>query len=221
MIVTIVSRADAVLVEPAPRITCLLVDDHPVILKALAAILKDDGIEIVGRAERGSEALAMLESRRPAVMLLDLQLPDMTGIEVIQAAAKAAPDTACLVYTGYADWAHAREALDVGGRGVVSKEAPFGDVARAIAMVASGQIYLDPMLGAELAADRLSRPHLSHRERDVLRCLAEGLTNDEIGLRLHLSGETVRGYVRKATARLGARNRTQAVAAAVRDGLIR
>jgi two-component system, NarL family, response regulator len=192
-----------------------LVDDHPVILKALSAILKDDGIEIVGRAERGSEALAIAELRRPAVMLLDL-----TGIEVIRAVAKTAPDTACLVYTGYADWAHAREALDVGARGVVSKEAPFGDVARAIAMVAAGQIYLDPMLGAELAADRLSRPHLSHRERDVLRCLAEGLTNDEIGLRLHLSGETVRGYVRKATTRLGARNRTQAVAAAVRDGLI-
>jgi DNA-binding NarL/FixJ family response regulator len=154
-------------------------------------------------------------------MLLDLRLPDMTGIDVIRAAAKSAPETACLVYTGYADWAHAREALDVGAQGVISKEAPFGDVARAITMVAAGQIYLDPMLGAELATDRSKGSDLSHRERDVLRCLAEGLTNDEIGLRLHLSGETVRGYVRNATTRLGARNRTQAVAAAVRDGLIR
>ena len=213
-------RDDVVRVESPTRITCLLVDDHPVILKALAAILRDDGIEVVGRAERGSEALAIVALRRPAVMLLDLQLPDLSGIDVVLAAAKSAPETKCLIYTGYADWAHAREALDAGARGVVSKEAPFSDLARAIAMVAAGQIYLDPMLGAELAADRLTGPRLSHRERDILRCLAEGLTNDEIGVRLHLSGETVRGYVRKATTRLGARNRTQAVAAAVRDGLI-
>ena len=163
MIEPAVSATDVLHVEPASRITCLLVDDHPVILKALAAILKDDGIEIVGRAERGSEALAIAELRRPTVMLLDLNLPDLTGMEVIRAAAKSAPDTACLIYTGYADWAHAREALDAGARGVVSKEAPFGDVARAIAMVAAGQVYLDPMLGADLAAGRHSRPLLSHR----------------------------------------------------------
>ena len=204
----------------AVRVTCLLVDDHPAILKALVAILSDDGIDVIGRAERGIEGLAIMEARRPDVALVDLRLPDLSGIEVVRAAAVSAPETACLLYTGYAEWAQAREALDAGARGVVSKEAPLADVARAICAVAAGGSYLDPRLGGELAIGAPGRPELTRRERDVLRCLADGLTNDEIGAKLFLSPETVRGYVRKATARLGARNRMQAVAAALRNGMI-
>ena len=204
----------------AVRVTCLLVDDHPAILKALVAILSDDGIDVIGRAERGIEGLAIMETRRPDVALVDLRLPDLSGIEVVRAAAVSAPETACLLYTGYAEWAQAREALDAGARGVVSKEAPLADVARAICAVAAGGSYLDPRLGGELAIGAPGRPELTRRERDVLRCLADGLTNDEIGAKLFLSPETVRGYVRKATARLGARNRMQAVAAALRNGMI-
>ena len=204
----------------AVRVTWLLVDDHPAILKALVAILSDDGIDVIGRAERGIEGLAIMETRRPDVALVDLRLPDLSGIEVVRAAAVSAPETACLLYTGYAEWAQAREALDAGARGVVSKEAPLADVARAICAVAAGGSYLDPRLGGELAIGAPGRPELTRRERDVLRCLADGLTNDEIGAKLFLSPETVRGYVRKATARLGARNRMQAVAAALRNGMI-
>jgi DNA-binding NarL/FixJ family response regulator len=204
----------------APRITCLLVDDHPAILKALSAILRDDGIDVIGRAERGQEALAVMETRRPAVALVDLRLPDLGGIDVVRAAATSAPDTACLIYTGYADEGQTREALDAGARGVVSKEAPLPDIARAIATVAAGDVYIDPRLGAGLAAGMQRQSELTRRERDVLRCLADGLTNDEIGAQLFLSPETVRGYVRKATTRLGARNRMQAVVIALRDGLI-
>jgi two-component system response regulator DesR len=204
----------------AVRVTCLLVDDHPAILKALVAILSDDGIDVIGRAERGIEGLAIMEARRPDVALVDLRLPDLSGIEVVRVAAVSAPETACLLYTGYAEWAQAREALDAGARGVVSKEAPLADVARAICAVAAGGSYLDPRLGGELAIGAPGRPELTRRERDVLRCLADGLTNDEIGAKLFLSPETVRGYVRKATARLGARNRMQAVAAALRNGMI-
>lgn len=204
----------------AVRITCLLVDDHPAILRALVAILSDDGIDVIGRAERGIEGLAIMETRRPDVALIDLRLPDISGIEVVRAAAVSVPETACLLYTGYAEWAQAREALDAGARGVVSKEAPLADVARAICAVAAGGSYLDPRLGGELAIGAPGRPELTRRERDVLRCLADGLTNEEIGAQLFLSPETVRGYVRKATARLGARNRMQAVAAALRNGMI-
>ena len=202
------------------QVSCLLVDDHPAILKALEAILRDEGINVVGRAERGDEALAKMEGRRPDVALVDLRLPDLSGIDVVRAAATAAPETKCLLYTGYAEWAQAREALDAGARGVVSKEAPLVDVARAISMVAAGGIYLDPLLGGQLAAGRNQQVALTRRQRDIFRYLAEGLTNDEIGARLFLSPETVRGHVRSATQRLGARNRMQAVATAVRDGLI-
>lgn len=202
------------------RITCLLVDDHPAVLRALGAALQEDGIDVIGRAERGVQALALLERRKPAVALVDLHLPDGSGIELIRGASKLSPTTACLVYTGLADAADVQDSFDAGARGVISKEAPLSEVSRAIAVVVGGGTYVDALFGRELAASRSGAPVLTGRERDVLCHLADGLSNEEVGKLLHLSGETVRGYVRSATARLGARNRTHAVATAVRMGLV-
>jgi DNA-binding NarL/FixJ family response regulator len=204
----------------ARPITCLLVDDHPAIINAVAAVLQDDGIEVVGRATNAAEALQLLETLRPAVALVDWRLPGLSGIDVIRAAARVAPETATVLYTGFAEWPQSREALDAGARGIISKESPLADVARAISLVAAGKVYLDAALGGELVKPGPKRPQLTQREREVLRLLADGLSHEEIGAALFLSSETVRAHAKKATTRLGARNRMQAVAAAVRDGLI-
>ena len=210
----------AVTNESTEPIVCLLADDHPAILKSMAAFLLDEGFRIAGTALTGSETLNLLRSRRADVLLLDHRLPDITGLGVIRRAAEISPGTAIVLYTGYADPALAREALDLGARGIVLKEAPLVDVVRALQLVSRGAVYLDALLGAELASSDRPTSTLTTRERQVLRYLADGLSNQEIGSRLFLSPETVRTHVRKATARLGARTRTQAVATAVREGLV-
>ncbi len=201
-------------------ISCILIDDHPPILSALSALLQDEGVDVVGRAERCTEALALLDRRKPQVALVDLFLPDGSGIDLIRAAADIAPSTACLVYTGFPNGRNAREALAAGARGIVSKEAPLASLARAISIVARGGTYVDGLVAGEFAESQAVAPSMTRRERDVLHHLAGGLSNEQVGAELHISAETVRGYVRNATARLGARNRTQAVAEAVRAGII-
>jgi DNA-binding NarL/FixJ family response regulator len=206
--------------DPTEPITCLIADDHPAILRSIGAFLEDEGIEVTGLAVSGSEALRMLETRRPQVALVDQRLPDIKGIDVIRQAKRTSPETRILLYTGVADIALAREAMDAGGCGVVLKEAPLADVVRAVGVVASGATYLDPVLAGELASPSAAAPELTKREREVLRDLADGLTNAEIGAKLFLSPETIRTHVRKAMTRLDAKTRTQAVAKAVRGGMI-
>ena len=129
--------------------------------------------------------------------------------------------TPVLVYSGYGDRALLMEALDVGVRGFVLKEAPLDDLVRAVSAVAAGGTYVDPVLaGALAAAVGQQAPQLTQRERDVLRLLADGLSNEEIGKQLFISAETVRTHLRKAMDKLGAETRTQAVALALRDRLI-
>jgi two-component system nitrate/nitrite response regulator NarL len=200
--------------------TCLLVDDHPAILASVAAFLKDEGLDVVATARTGGEALRVLESRSVDVAVLDQRLPDMTGVELSYALKKARPETAVVLYTGFSDSALLQEALDAGVGGFVLKDAPLDDLPRAIALVAAGGSYLDPVLGGALAGADPDAPTLTSREREVLRLLADGRTNAEIGALLFLSPETIRTHVHKAVVRLGVRNRTEAVAKGLRDGLI-
>src|SRR5437764_371809 len=146
-------------------------------------------------------------------------MPKLGGIELNRRAQRSAPDTAILLYTGYGDRALLTEALDAGVRGFVLKEAPMDDLLRALHAVADGRTYVDPVLAGTLAASSVGSalPQLTQRERDVLRLLADGLSNEEIGKRLFISAETVRTHVRKAMDKLDADTRTQAVARALRD----
>jgi DNA-binding NarL/FixJ family response regulator len=203
-------------------VTCIVADDHPAVLEAVAEYLAQGGIEVVGRASDGQEALEKIEARRPHVALIDVRMPKIGGIELARQAQRSAPETAIVLYTGYGDRAQLTEALDAGVKGFVLKEAPIDDLLRAIHAVAGGGIYVDPVLAGTLAASSVGRelPELTKRERDVLRLLADGLANDEIGARLYISGETVRTHVRKAMQKLSANTRTEAVARALRDHLI-
>jgi DNA-binding NarL/FixJ family response regulator len=203
-------------------ISCLVADDHPVMVEAVCAFLTDHGIEIAGRAQNGNEALEKIEARRPDVALVDLRMPRISGVEVARRAARSTPETAVVLYTAYGDRAHLLEAIDAGARGFVLKEAPMADLGRAVEMVAGGAVYVDPVLASTFArsgaADRLQT--LTQREREILRLLADGHSNEEIGKRLFISAETVRTYVRKAMKKLEADTRTEAVAKALRQSLI-
>jgi DNA-binding NarL/FixJ family response regulator len=200
--------------------TCLLVDDHPAILASVAAFLRDEGVDVAATARTGAEAVRILGLRSVDVAVLDQRLPDMTGIELARQAAELRPETAVILYTGFSEAALVQEALDSGVRGIVLKDAPLTDLPRAIALVAAGGSYLDPVLGGALAGAPADEAPLTSREREVLRALSNGFTNAEIGAQLFLSPETIRTHVHKAVVRLGVRNRTEAVAKGLRDGLI-
>jgi DNA-binding NarL/FixJ family response regulator len=203
-------------------VTCLVADDHPAVLGAVCGILEDSGIEVVARARDGAEALEQIQTLKPKVALLDVRMPRMSGIEIARESLRTTPETGILLYTGYAERALMIEALDAGARGFVLKEAPLPDLVRAVETVADGRTYVDPVLAGVIASAEVTKelPSLSQRQREVLRLLADGHKNEEIGARLFISPETVRTHVRKAMAKLEADTRTEAVATALRQSLI-
>ena len=200
---------------------CVIADDHPAMLTAVAEVLIKHGVDIVGKASDGQDALEQIEAKQPRVALVDVRMPRLSGIELAKRAAVVAPNTSIVFYTAYGDRALLSEALDVGARGFVLKEAPLPDLVRAVERVAAGEAYVDPVLAGVLVSAQTDKvPSLTQREREVLRELADGLSNEEIGKRLFISPETVRTHVRKAMAKLEADTRTQAVAKALRQSLI-
>ena len=202
-------------------VTVVVADDHPAMLASIAGILARNGFEVVGQAGDGQQALAQIEATNPDLALVDVRMPRMSGIEVAREAAVVAPDTAIVVYTAYGDLAILSEALDAGVRGFVLKEAPLADLVRALERVVRGEAYIDPVLAGALVNGRADQvASLTQREREVLRMLADGHSNEEIGKRLHISPETVRTHVRKAMSKLDADTRTQAVAIALRQSII-
>jgi DNA-binding NarL/FixJ family response regulator len=202
--------------------TIVVADDHPAMLAAVSETLERHGFDIVGRATDGQQAVGLIEQAKPQIALVDVRMPRLSGIEVAVRVVASSPETSIIFYTAYGDRALLSEALDAGARGFVLKEAPLSDLVRAVETVVAGDAYVDPVLaGFLVSSDVTSRlPTLTQREREVLRLLADGRTNEEIGAQLHISGETVRTHVRKAMAKLEADTRTQAVATALRQHLI-
>ena len=203
-------------------ITCVLADDHPPILDSISRFLAGRGIDVVATAADGEAAAAAVRTHAPHVCVADLKMPRLDGLELAARLRTQAPDTAVLLYSGVADAALVSDALDAGALGFALKEGPLEDVVRAIETVASGTIYVDPILAATIATSRrsLDRRALSPREREVLRLLAAGGSYAEIGGELFLSPDTIRAHAQRAMAKLGARTRTEAVAVAMRSALI-
>lgn len=204
---------------PAGAVSCVVADDHPAVVAAICELLENRGIAVVGRARNGEEAVAAIEAHRPQVAVVDLRMPKLSGIDVV----KQIGDRAAIVlYTAYADRRLLVEAVDAGARGYVLKEAPLDDLVRAVETVAGGGTYVDPVLAGPLVAAVANEalPSLTPRERDVLRLLADGCSNEEVAKRLFLSPETVRTHLRKAMRKLDAETRTQAVATALRQSII-
>jgi len=202
-------------------VTCLLADDHPPVLEFLSRYLSRHGITITASTRDGAEALRRIEETRPAVAVIDVRMPRVSGVEVARRLVEASSPTRVILYTGYGDKALLADAIEAGVAGLIDKESPLDDLVRAVRLVADGETYIDPGLGAILLAVRGGRvPTLTSRERDVLRLLADGCSNGTIAERLAISPQTVRTHVQKAMARLGATTRTQAVATALREALI-
>lgn len=195
---------------------CLLADDHPALTVAVAAYLTDNGFDVVGPAPDGRRAVLLAAEERPELALIDYRMPRLSGVELIRAVREASPETRVAVYTAEADAKIAQDVLDAGAVALVLKEAPLADLVRALEAALAGGSYLDPALARDITPART----LTQRELDVLELLAEGLQHEEIGRRLGISSETVRTHLRKACDRLDAGTRTQAVATALRLGLI-
>jgi DNA-binding NarL/FixJ family response regulator len=198
-------------------IHCLLADDHPALVTAVSDFLVESGYTLVGPVRNGDQAVALARTETPELALVDYRMPKLAGAELIIALREAAPTTAVVVYTAEADERIAREVLAAGAAGLVLKEAPLADLARALEAVHAGRSYVDPGVASNHGAVKLE---LTARELDVLALVAEGLSHEQIGAELGIGAETVRTHLRKACQRLGAATRTQAVAAALRLGLI-
>ena len=205
----------------AAKPTCLVADDHPPVLESIARYLEANGFRVVGRARNGEGATMLVESQRPELAVVDLRMPLVTGAGVIRQVARTTPQTACVAYSGFGDAASLTEALDAGARGFVLKDAPLDALVRALETVRGGGMYIDPALADVLIASSSRREiGLTPRERDVLRLLADGHSNESIGRRLFISPDTARTQLGAAMAKLGVSTRTQAVAKALRDELI-
>jgi DNA-binding NarL/FixJ family response regulator len=195
---------------------CLVADDHPALLAALCDFLAETGYTIVGPARDGRQALELAQEEAPELALVDWRMPKLWGEQLLAELNAASPSTAVVIYTAEADEQLARAALAAGAAALVLKEAPLADLARALEAVQAGRSYVD----SGVASAGEARSALTARELDVLRLVAEGLSHEQIGARLGIGAETVRTHLKKACHRLGATTRTQAVAAALRLGLI-
>lgn len=200
--------------------SCVIADDHPALLVAVADYLSEHGFDVVASATSGPAAVAAVQESHPTLALLDYRMPGSTGAALVEDVKRASPGTRVAVYTAEADEVVVAEALAAGADGLVLKDAPLDDLVRALHSIRDGRPYVDPGL-APFGLVRPSAPsELTPREVEVLGLIAEGLSHDEIGRRLEIGPETVRTHARKAADRLGARTRTQAVATAIRLGFL-
>lgn len=200
--------------------TVVVADDHPAVLESVSRFLETTGFRVIGRGRNGEEAIALIESQRPSLAVVDLRMPRVTGAAVVRQVSRTTPQSAPLVYSGFADGAALTEALDAGARGFVLKDAPLDALVRALDTVRAGGMYIDPALADVVIRAADGGISLTTRERDVLRLLADGHSNESIGRSLFISPDTARTQLGVAMAKLGAATRTQAVAIALRQSLI-
>ena len=205
-----------------PEITVLLADDHEVVREGLRlALLRSSHIRVVGEAPDGETAVSLTERRLPDVVVMDLRMPGMDGIEATEEIMRRVPDAKVLIFTAYSERALLQRGLESGARGYILKEAPHETLLRAIEKVAAGETFVDPALMSALTQARAGNSDvLTAREREILQLLADGMSNADVAAQLFISQETVKSHVRHILTKLEADTRTQAVAIALRDAMI-
>jgi DNA-binding NarL/FixJ family response regulator len=204
-------------------IRLLIADDHAVVRTGLAQLVATmDDVELVGEAADGEEAVAMCAHRRAEVVLMDLEMPRVDGIEATRRIKAAQPDVAVVVLTSFSDRDRILSAIDAGAAGYLLKDAAPDELARAVRAAALGDAPLDPKAArALLSARETAAPAeaLSEREREVLLMVAEGLPNKQIARRLEISEKTVKSHLTRIFRELGVTDRTQAALWARENGI--
>ena len=190
------------------RIRVLLAEDQTMVLGALAALLAlEDDIEVVAQARNGKEALAAVLSQRPDVVITDIEMPEMTGLELAAELHSHQPQTRVIILTTFARAGYLSRAMTSGASGYILKDRPAKELADAVRRVQQGLRVIDPELAAEAWGDP---DPLTTRERQILRLAGEGQSTGAIANELHLSEGTVRNYLSEAISKLGAANRVEA-----------
>ncbi|HEX8675028.1 MAG TPA: response regulator transcription factor [Longimicrobium sp.] len=197
-------------------IRVVIAEDQTMVLGALAALLEiESDIQVVARAQNGREALDEVEAHHPDVLLTDIEMPEMTGLEVAAEVARRKLPTRVVILTTFARAGYLRRALDAGAAGYLLKDSPSEELANAVRQVHAGGRAIDPELAREAWTER---DPLSDRERQVLRLAADGATGAAIATKLFLSEGTVRNYLSDAISKLGAANRVEAARLAREKG---
>src|SRR3954466_14459854 len=203
------------------EITALIVDDHEVVREGLRLSLsRAPHIRIVGEAADGAAAVELCLRRKPDVVIMDVRMPGMDGLEATRLLIEKEPDAKVLIFTAYSERSLLTRGFESGAKGYILKEAPHGTLVRAIEKVAGGDSFIDPALMPAFLSGKDREDMLTAREREILQLLADGMSNADVAQRLFISQETVKSHVRHILAKLEADTRTHAVAIALRDAII-
>lgn len=206
--------------DDSSHIRILSVDDHPLLREGLAAIIDGQAdMTLVSQAANGTEAIQKYREHRPDVTLMDLRLPDLSGIDAMMAIRAESPDARIIILTTFEGDVEIQRALQAGARGYLLKSAPPNELVQAIRQVHAGKKRVAPDVAAQLA-EHMGSESLTAREVEVLRKVAGGNRNRDIAEKLFISEETVKVHIKHIMDKLGANDRTQAIAIAARRGII-
>jgi DNA-binding NarL/FixJ family response regulator len=216
--------------DPAEPIRVIVVDDHDLLRKGLRDLLNEHGLQVVGEAGDGDDAVRLVTHAAPDVVVMDLNMPRMSGVEATRRLTEVAPSTRVLVLTVSADDETVADAVEAGASGYLLKDASGDEIAAGVRAAAAGEALISPQIAAHLL-ERLRRDGrgsgfaardsagLTDREREVLRLLAAGRDNADIAQELFISPRTVKNHISSILAKLHVENRIQAAVYAVRKGL--
>ncbi len=210
-------------------IKILIADDHPVVREGLSAMLrKEQDIQVVGEAENGAEAIDKARELRPDIILMDLRMPEVDGVEAMRQISALNPDIKFIVLTTYDNDEYIFKGIEAGARAYLLKDAPREDLFKAIRAVQKGESLIEPAIAgkvldrfAELSRQAQGVEALSERELEVLKLVAKGAANKEIAAELTITESTVKTHIQTIFQKLGVSDRTEAVTEAIKKGIIR
>ena len=220
-----IERSTDIDAQPLEIIRVVIVDDHALVREGTRQLLEQDqGIEVVASAGSGEEALGVIERLHPDVAIVDLNLPQMSGLELARRVVATSPETRILIVSAYDEYAYIAEAVEIGVAGYLLKTATGKELIEALHAVFEGVFVLDRQVSKQLVRQRDTSPHtvgtLTPRETSVLELLAQGRTNKQIASELDLGTRTVEGYVSHVLSKLGVASRTEAATHALIHRLI-